>query len=133
MNAKHVIVRFGPLEPLDPEGKYQLSITERSGFTLFQSCYHPITGKDLNARTCLEVVDYYLPPKQDESKASTRQLRINGRTKRLVKTLNSSFRQEIEEAHRVAVVNGFDYALPATDRVTWRNMASFLQSEAERY
>ena len=58
---------------------------------------------------------------------------LNGRTRRLVSLLNRSTRDEIEEAYRVAVINGFDLAKPASDRVTWRNMASFLKSEAERY
>lgn len=71
-------------------------------------------------------------PEHEEAVMSNQTL-LNGRVKRLVNSLNLGTRHHIEEAYRIAVVNGFDYALPASDRVTWRNMASFLKAEAERY
>ena len=58
----HLNVFFGPVDQLNPETGYQITIEKCDGTVLLSSGQDPHTGKQLlSAADCIRVVTYYSP------------------------------------------------------------------------
>lgn len=56
-------ITFGPNDPLNPGFGYYIKV-ECNGRRLLYTPTHPVTGKDLDYHTCLEVAAMYGPKRQ---------------------------------------------------------------------
>lgn len=55
-------ITFGPCDPQNPGFGYEIHI-QRNGRTVLKTATHPMSGKDLDYATCLEVASNYGPRK----------------------------------------------------------------------